>query len=93
MCNINPCIIRSVVFLFHIESRNMRKWIFTFLFLLLSPPPEKQDLNFCFSFRGTKMNKQLEYLITTHGRPAVLKVIGGSVKFPDCKVAFFYHDI
>ncbi len=35
------------------------------------------------------MNKQLEYLITTHGRPAVLKVIGGSVKFPDCKVTFF----
>ncbi len=32
------------------------------------------------------MNKQLEYLITTQGRPAVLKVIGGRLSD---KVTFF----
>ncbi len=35
------------------------------------------------------MNKQLEYLITTHGRPAVLKVMGGQRNFQTIKSLFF----
>ena len=63
-----PCIFWSLDFLFNIESRKMRNGSF-FVFKFFAKN-EKQEFGLIcsFSFRGRKMNKQLEYSISTRGR-------------------------
>ena len=62
-----PCIFWSLDFLFNIESRKMRNGSF-FVFKFFAKN-EKQEFGLIcsFSFRGRKMNKQLEYSISTRG--------------------------